>query len=332
VNGNKVGWGILAPGGIAGAFVPDLQTVPNAQIIAVASRDKTRAESFAAKHNIAKAYGDYLSLVEDPAVDIVYISSVHTGHYHHAKLALEHGKAVLVEKPFSINARQAGELVALARRKRLFLMEAMWTRTHPLIQEIKQVVARGDIGTVTQLQCSLGPIGLPVGFRGLDPKLAGGSLLECGVYPLNWAYYLLGKPDHFDVSAHFTPKGVDDAMSMLFTYANGVTASLSTSLVEGQSSGLPSSAYIAGTKGWINVPKDIFWANEYHVYRGGDAPPEVRKTDPVGFGYTFEAAEATRCVAAGELESPLMPLEASLDIMAIMDALRERVGLRYAED
>lgn len=327
----NVKWGILAPSGVAGRFVPDLQTSPGAEVLAVASRDKDRAAQFAAAHKIPRSYGSYAELVQDPDVDAVYVSSVHTGHYEHSKLALENGKAVLVEKPFSVNARQASELVEIARARKLFLMEAMWTRCHPLVHEVKAIVDRGDIGDVTLLEARLAPIGLPDGFRALKHELAGGALLECGVYPINWAYYLLGIPDTFDAQAHFLPSGVDGALSMLFKYPGSTSAVLSTSIIEGVASGLPSSAFISGTKGWIDVPRDIFDPGSFTVHRAGKEP-ETRTVAPIGSGYTYEATEATRAIAAGELESPMMPLDASLDIMRLMDGIREHIGLRYAED
>lgn len=328
----KVKWGIFAASNIAGRFVPDLKTVEGVEVAAVASRDIERATRFAEKHGIGKTYGSYLELVKDPNVQAVYISTLQTSHFENAKLAIEHGKAVLIEKPFTVNAKQAEQLVALARAKKVFLMEAMWTRTYPLLHEIKQIIERGDIGDVTLLHCHLAPIGLPNGFRTFQMELAGGALLECGLYPVNFAHYLLGKPKAMHVNAHLTPAGVDDALSMVFEYPNRATATLSTSVIEGVSSGLPSAAYISGTKGWISVPQDIFAPKEYRLYRVGQPGPVIKTLTAIGSGYAYEAAEASRAIAAGELESPMMPLDTSLELMRLMDEIRQRAGVRYAED
>lgn len=328
----KVQWGVLAPSGIAGRFVPDLKQVKGAEVVAVASREAKRAAAFAKNHGIAKSYGSYLELVKNPDIDVVYISSVHTHHYAHAKLALEHGKGVLLEKPFTINYRQAAELVELARKNKLFLMEAMWTRCYPLLLEMAEVVKRGDIGDVTMVRASLGPIGLPRGFRALDPNLGGGALLECGVYPLNFAYHILGKPERFEAWAHFTPKGIDDAMSIILGYKDGVTATLATSILEGLWSGLTSSAFISGTKGWIDVPTDVFAPNKFTLWRDDGGEALTREVPAIGNGYSYEAEEATAAVAAGKTESKLVPLDDTLELMRLMDAIRAQVGLRYAED
>jgi predicted dehydrogenase len=322
---------LLAPSRIAGRVIPDFQTVPGSEVVAVGSRDLARAQAFASKHGIPRAYGSYEALVDDPAVDVVYVTSPHVGHYEHAKLALEHGKGVLVEKPFTINAAQAADLVALARQRGLFLMEAMWTRCHPNMLELARLVRAGAIGHVRAISASLGPIGLQAGFRVFDPNLGGGALLECGVYPLSVAYHMipmLGEPAEVSAWSTFTDAGVDDATTAVLTYPEGVVVSLATTLVAGVSSGLPSRAFVSGTSGWIDIPRNIHDPREAVVHQAGQEPLRLA-TEPIGNGYTYEGAEVVSAIREGRTESALVPLDDTLLLMRVLDRIRAAVGLVY---
>ena len=205
-----VRWGILATGKIARAFATALGLVPDAEIAAVAARRIETAREFAAEHGAGTAYGSYRELVEDPDVDVVYVASPHGLHREHVLMALESGKPVLCEKALTLNARHAAELVAVAREKQLFLMEAMWMRCNPTIRRIQQVLATGQIGSVTQVRADLGfRVVAPPTDRLLDPALGGGALLDMGVYPLTFAHLFLGEPSQVAAAATLSDLGVD---------------------------------------------------------------------------------------------------------------------------
>ncbi|HWA19570.1 MAG TPA: Gfo/Idh/MocA family oxidoreductase [Devosia sp.] len=329
-----VRWGILAPSKIAQKFVADLKLVKGAEIVAVGSRDKSRAEDFAKQFDIPKAYGSYLELVSDPKIDIVYISSIHPNHYAHSMMALEHGKGVLVEKPFAMNAREASEMVALARKKKLFLMEALWSRCHPAAVAMRQRIRDGAIGDIRVINASLGPIGSAPDRRSQQPELGGGVLLECGVYPLHFAQYMAPDlDDTSEVSAWSTidDRNVDQATSMAIRTKSGIAAMLSASFGMGFASGLQSRAYVSGSTGWINVPRDIFWPKEFTLYRAG-ADPENFVSEAIGYGYTHEAEEVVRCLNEGLIESPYVTHEDSLTVMRLLDRIRGKIGLVYPAD
>lgn len=331
---DTIRWGILSPSNISNAVVPDIQSVDGAEVVAVASTDAGRAKEFAAKYGIPTSYGSYPELIGDPNVDVVYISSRNEKHHEHAKAALEAGKAVVLEKPFTINAREAKELIDLARSKNLFLMEALWSRIHPNAQKMAELIATGNIGHVRAISASLGPIGVPADFRGFEPEHGGGALLECGVYPIhfmNQMVSMLGEPAEVEAWSTFTDKGVDESTTMIFRYKEGVVASLSTSLIPGVDSGLPSRAYVSGSTGWIDVPKDIFNPDTFSITRAGQAT-ETITLPPRGSGYAYEAEEVVRCLREGKTESPLMPLDNTLIVMRLMDRVREAVGLKYPSE
>jgi predicted dehydrogenase len=327
----KVRWGLLAASGIAHRFVADLKMVKGAEAVAVGSRDLERAEAFADEFEIERYYGSYEQLAEDPDIEVVYVSSVHPRHYDHAKLCLDHGKAVLCEKPFTLNAREAKDLVDLARGERLFLMEAMWTRCNPLIIEIGRRIRDGEIGDLRLVHVNLTAGGLPYGFRGLDPELGGGALLECGVYPVSLAFHLLGSPTSVTAHSHFTAERVDDVTALILEYVSGALAALTTSFVMADVPAVPlnpSHAIIAGAHGWIDIPGEIFDPTEF-VVRRSNTGAETVQLDRIGFGYTHEIEEVSKCVREERTESELVPLDDTLAIMRVLDEARALVGLKY---
>ena len=318
-------WGILAAGRIAGSFVEDLRHVPDAEAVAVGSRTREYAEAFAKKHGIPRAYGSYEELVRDPDVDIVYVASIHPGHREHVMLCLEAGKAVLNEKPFTVNAAETEQLIREARSRKLFLMEAMWTRYLPAIRKVREWIADGRIGDIRSMNAFFGIKGPddPTG-RHLDPHKAGGALLDVGVYPVSFASMVFGRqPERIASHAYIGRTGVDEHNAMLFSYPDGRTATLQ-SAVRLQ---LNNHCDIYGTKGKIHIPQ--FWMAKEAVLETEDGQKERFVYDGPRFGYAFEAEEAGRCLREGLTESPVMPLDETLAIMRTMDEIRRQWGLVY---
>ncbi|MFJ5935413.1 Gfo/Idh/MocA family protein [Streptomyces sp. NPDC093071] len=324
--GGTVRWGILATGGIAERFTTDLLTLDDAEVVAVASRSEAPAKAFAERFGIPRAYGEWAGLFADEDVDVVYVATPHHAHRTAAGLALEAGKAVLCEKALTLNAREAAELVALARDRGLFLMEAMWMYCNPLIRRIAELVRDGAVGEVRTVQADFGLAG-PFGadHRLRDPKTGGGALLDLGVYPVSFAQLLLGEPDSVQAHALLSPEGVDLNTAMLLGWSGtGASALLSCSIA----ADTPLTASVTGSLGRIDVPRGFFFPERFTLHRNGAEPEEfVAEADPHSFRH--EAAEVMRCLRAGERESPLVPLDGSLAVMRTLDAVRDRVGVRY---
>ncbi|WP_432128287.1 Gfo/Idh/MocA family protein [Streptomyces sp. bgisy082] len=322
----KVRWGILATGGIAERFTTDLLTLDDAEVVAVASRSEAPAKAFAERFGIPRAYGEWAGLFADEDVDVVYVATPHHAHRTAAGLALEAGKAVLCEKALTLNAREAAELVALARDRGLFLMEAMWMYCNPMIRRIAELVRDGAVGEVRTVQADFGLAGpFPADHRLRDPKTGGGALLDLGVYPVSFAQLLLGEPDSVQAHALLSPEGVDLNTGMLLGWSGtGASALLSCSIA----ADTPLTASVTGSLGRIDVPRGFFFPERFTLHREGAEPEEfVAEADPHSFRH--EAAEVTRCLRAGEKESPLVPLDGSLAVMRTLDAVRDRIGVRY---
>ncbi|MGW4568235.1 Gfo/Idh/MocA family protein [Streptomyces sp. NPDC004561] len=324
----SVRWGILATGGIAAAFAADLVDLPDAEIAAVASRSRESAEAFAERFGVERAYGDWASLAADGDIDVVYVATPHAAHRAAAGLCLEAGRNVLCEKPFTLNLREAEELVALAREHDRFLMEAMWMYCSPLVRRLKALVADGAIGEVRTVQADFGLAGpFPPAHRLRDPALGGGALLDLGVYPVSFAQLLLGEPDSVAASAVLSEEGVDLQTGALLSWESGALASLHCSIVGG--TGVTAS--VTGSRGRIDVPSGFFHPDRFVLHRDGRDPQEFT-ADPADGPRTslrHEAREVMRALRAGEKESPLVPLEGTLAVLRTLDALRERIGVRY---
>ncbi|MFB7373238.1 Gfo/Idh/MocA family protein [Streptomyces sp. NPDC056222] len=327
-SGKTVRWGVLATGGIAARFTTDLLTMEGAEVVAVASRTEASAKAFADRFGIPRAYGEWAALTSDPDVDVVYVATPHHAHRAAAGLALEAGKAVLCEKAFTLNAGEAEELVALARERDLFLMEAMWMYCNPLIRRIRELIADGAIGEVRTVQADFGLAGpFAADHRLRDPAVGGGALLDLGVYPVSFAQLLLGEPDSVQAHALLSPEGVDLNTGMLLGWDSGASALLSCSLV----ADTPLTASVTGSAGRIDIPRGFFFLDRFTLHRAGREPEEfVNEDDPHSLRH--EAAEVMRCLRAGETESPLVPLEGSLAVMRTLDAVRDRVGVRYPSE
>ncbi len=322
-----VRWGILATGKIANAFAAALGLLDDAEIAAVAARRLESAEAFAGQYGAGTAYGDYRALVEDPDVDVVYVATPHALHHEHVLMALEAGKAVLCEKALTLTEQQAAELVAVARAKRLFLMEAMWMRCNPMIRRLQQVLATGELGPVTQVRADLGfRVDKPDTDRLLAPDLGGGALLDMGIYPLTFAQLFLGRPSTVAAAGTLSGLGVDLNIALALAYDNGAVAALTASMT-GPS---PRTASIATDVGRFDLA-DSFHHPTTATWVSGDHT-ETLHEPMIGEGLAHEALEVMRCLRHGETESPLMPLDESVAMMALMDGIRRDLGVRYDAD
>ena len=327
----SVRWGILATGGIAAAFTADLVDLPDAEVVAVASRSEDSARAFAERFGIGRAYGDWNALAEDADIDVVYVATPHSAHRAAAGLCLTAGRNVLCEKAFTLNAREAEELVALAADRGSFLMEAMWMYCNPLIHRLKALVDDGAIGEVRTVQADFGLAGpFPPSHRLRDPAQGGGALLDLGVYPVSFAHLLLGEPSDVMAKAVLSEEGVDLQTGALLSWDSGALASLHCSLTGGTAT----TASVTGSRGRIDIPDGFFHPDRFVLHRDGRDPEEFT-ADPADGprnSLKHEAREVMRALRAGETESPLVPLEGTLAVMRTLDAIRDRVGVRYPSE
>ena len=318
-------WAILGPGHIARKFADDLKLVPGARLHAVASRSLPRAQAFAAEFGAAHAVGSYEELLAVPGIDAVYVATPHSEHYAHARLCLSGGLPVLCEKAFTQNARQAQALLDLARAQGVFLMEAFWSRFFPAIIQALAEVQAGRIGEVKHLVADFGFITdyKPEG-RLFNPALAGGSLLDIGVYPLFISQLFLGVPAMVRAVATPTPTGVDQNCAVALAYASGATATLFSTIA----ATTENRCVLYGTLGQLQLSGRFHAPTGVQVRLAGAAPEET-PYPTTGYGYHLEAAHVQQCLAQGLTESPLMPLSFSLQLMQTLDAVRAQIGLRY---
>ena len=320
----EIRWGILGPGSIANAFAEGLKSVPGARLVACGSRSREKAEAFGAKWNVPRRHAGYDELARDPDVDAIYVATPHPFHAENAIRCLEAGKAVLCEKPFTINAAQAERVVAVARVRKRFLMEAIWSRFLPHVVEARRVVASGRIGEVRMVCADFGfRCGWDPASRLLDPALGGGALLDVGIYTVSLAAMFLGTPTEIRALAHLGETGVDEQAAMLFGYPGGALAVLSTAV----RTNTPQEATIIGTEGRVRLHAPWWRPSKLTVSAGG--ADETSEPPKVGNGYNYEAVEVARCLREGLLESPTIPLEETLAIMKTLDRIREQFGLRY---
>ncbi|MCU1656236.1 MAG: gfo/Idh/MocA family oxidoreductase [Pseudonocardiales bacterium] len=320
-------WGVLGAGGIAATVGADIAASPGSTLAAVAARDAQRAAAFARLHGVARSYGSYEELVTDPDVDVVYVATTHAQHHEHALLALEAGKPVLVEKAFTLNAREARKVVAVARAHRLFCMEAMWMRFNPLIQEAQRVAASGRIGDVVAVRAELSRrFEYDPNHRLFNLEVGGGALLDLGVYPTTFAWLFLGRPDIVQATGSLAPTGSDATAALQWGYGDGRIAQVLSSAV----SGSPFAGLVTGTSGWIQVGRRVHHPTTLTVHTA--AGDEVSSVEIAGNGYGPQVAEVERCLRAGETESPLAPLDETVAILEILDEARRQLGVRYPAD
>jgi predicted dehydrogenase len=303
-----------------------VQRLPDAEVLAVGSRAQETADAFAAELDIPRAHGSYAELAADPDVDAIYVSPPHPGHLAATLLALEHGKAVLCEKPFAMDRAEAQRMVDAARANGVFLMEAMWTRFLPHVVRIREILAAGTLGELVYLTAEHGQwFARDAAHRLFAPALGGGALLDLGIYPISFAHMVFGAPQA--VAAVSTPAftGVDATTSVLLRYGSGAHAVLTTTLAAKSAN----PAVIYGSEARLEIDGVFYTPTSFRVISRDDEVLESYSSPPGGRGMEYEAAEVGRCLREGLTESPILPLDETVEIMGVLDEIREQIGLDY---
>ena len=322
----KLRWGMMGPGGITLTILHDFG-LAGIVFDAVGSRSKDRATAYAKTHSIPKAYGSYEELVADPELDIIYIATTHNAHFENAKLALSAGKNVLLEKPFTLDAAQAKKLAALAQEKDVFLMEAMWTRFLPNHVALFEKLREGLIGNPLYVIADHNQF-LPkdIAPRLHDSALGGGSLIDLGIYPISFAHRVFGMPEKIQASASLMPGKIDESVAAIFEYAEGRQAMIHSSLrVNG-----PVRAFILGEKGRIELEKPFYEFSSFTAYDLDDEVVYRYEGNIEGRGMQYQALEVERCIRAGLRQSPIMSIDETIEIMEVMDQIRQQTGIEYS--
>ena len=323
-----VRWGILGTGLIAHKFAAGLRDVPGAKLVAVASRTSDKAQAFGKHVGVGRCHGSYQELADDTEVDVIYIATPHPQHAENTLMCLRADKAVLCEKPFTMNLREARAAIELARQKSLFLMEAMWTRFLPVVAEAKRIIASGDIGKVQQCHADFGfAASVTEAHRLCNKDLGGGALLDVGIYPLSLAAYFLGAIDFVTAVSQLNDTGVDMQTAFTSRHQSGAVSSGACAI----NAQTPTEMTISGDLGYLRIESPFYASQALTVVLASGE----RRTVPcpyIGNGYCHEAMEATRCTREGLVESPIMRHDESLALMACLDLIREQVGLTYPSD
>ena len=322
---DRLRWGILATGGIAHAFTNDLK-LNGFTVQAVGSRSQAAADAFAAEFDIPNAHASYEALAADPEVDVVYVSTPHPLHAANARLVLEAGKHVLVEKPFTLNAREAREIADLAADRGLLLLEAMWTRYLPHMVRVREIIADGTLGEVRSLIVDhTQKLSDDPAHRINALELGGGALLDLGIYPVSFSWDLFGAPLTMQSTATFKDTGADAQVATIFGYDGGRVASmLSASHTLG-----PNTAAVLGTGARLEIDPVWYTPTSFRVVGADGSVLEEFRSEVTGRGMHFQAAAVERLVAEGNLRGDLLTIDDSVAIMGTLDAIREEIGLRY---
>jgi len=324
----KYNWGIIGPGNIARKFTAGLRQLDNARLYSVVSRSKERAERFAQEYGYKKSYDDYRMFASDPQLDIVYIATPHSHHHEHSLLCLRNGKAVLCEKPFALNSIQVEEMINTARENKLFLMEALWPPFQPYYIKAAELISASYTGKVRYI-ISKFAFRAPYDpqARTFNPDLAGGSLLDIGIYPVIDTLRFLGKPDNIETSAVIAPTGVDESVGVLFGYNDGRGASLYSSFVN--DGGICTDILCENANIILSRSRD--YVQYLNVkYTNGEA--EGYSYKPPAMGFHYEAAEVMKCLDEGLKESPVVPLSFSSDLINTLDRIRRKAGIIYPQE
>ncbi len=321
----EIKWGILAPGNIAHRFARGLSVIPDAELIALGSRSKERADAFADEFDVPRRYGSYEDLVSDPDVDAIYVATLNTFHKDCVNLCLRAGKAVLCEKPFAINASEARAMIACAKECNQFLMEAMWTRFLPVMVKVRELLADGAIGEPRMLTADFGyRKEVNPESRIFNPDLGGGGLLDVGIYTIAMAFMVFGgAPSKITSLANIDESDVDEQVAMLLGYDTGQMALLSCAT----RTRTTHEARIMGTDGSIFIPS--FWQATSATLHAAGKEAEQIEMPFEGGGFEYQAMEVMRCLREGKLESDVLPLSESLSMMETLDSLRAQWGLKY---
>ena len=317
-------WGILGPGGIAQAFAKDLTFIEGHTIGAVGSRSLANAQRFANTFG-GTAYGSYEELVADSGIDAIYVATPHPAHHDNVILALNAGKPVLCEKPFAVNAQQAQAMVDAAAKNKVALMEAMWARFLPHYAKVREIVASGVLGPILSIHADHGQRLADQGIaRLVDPQLAGGALLDLGIYPISFAHMILGNPTSITSKAVMTDRGVDAQTSMIFSYDNGAQAVLTTTMIEQT----PCRAVVAGLHGWLEIDRTFYNPASMRVILNDGSVTEYPSAY-TGHGLREQAESFKQIVQSGAVESKVLTWKDTVDIMKSMDTVRSQIGLKY---
>lgn len=331
MNESKVRWGILGCGRIARKFAADLRLVADAELRAIASRNQETLELFAKDFPCKHRHNNYEGLASNEEVDVIYVATPHSHHYEHAMLCLNHNKAVLCEKAFAINSRQAKEMVQTARKKEVFLMEALWTKFLPHYKKLQELLQQKTLGNIKSVLVNFGfnTAGNPAQ-RLFDPSLGGGTLLDIGIYNVFMTISILGKPDFIEATMTPAATGVDEQIAVLFKYNSGAMAQLFSSFV----TDLPTQAEINGTAGCITLTSR-FYEPSTTIQLSRKVPYEreiIAVAKETGFGYQYEARHVNECLKRGLIESPIMTHADTLLLMEILDRIRTKAGIKYPAD
>jgi len=318
-------WGIVGTGLIAGMFAADVALLPDAVVQAVGSRSQESAAAFGDKYSVPTRHSSYADLVADPEIDAVYVATPHPDHHASALLAIAAGKATLVEKPFTMSAAEAAELIDAARARGVFLMEAMWTRFLPHMAHIRALLESGALGDLRTVVADHGQwFAYDPAFRLFAPELGGGALLDLGIYPVSFASWVLGSPEKVTAVSNRAATGVDAQTSIVLQYAGGQHAVLTTTLEAATST----RAAISGTDARIEIEHTWYAPTTFSVVHR-DGRVEAFDEPHEGRGMGYQATEVARCVREGRTESSVMSLDETLAIMRTMDEVRRQIGLVY---
>lgn len=324
-------WGILGAGRIARKFASDLRFAENCVLIAVGSRNRESADEFNKEFPVQYCHYSYQELAQNHEVDVIYIATPHNLHYENTLLCLNYNKAVLCEKPFAMNSRQAIEMINLAKEKKVFLMEALWTKFHPHYIKTLEMIRQGLLGEIRSLLVNFGfkPI-QPIPARLFDPELGGGTLMDIGIYNVFIAISVLGKPDHIEATMTPASTGVDEQCAILFRYKNGALAQLFSTF----SSNLATEADISGTDGRIRLTSRFYeQSSTVELYKGNpDSKQVIAIHKEEGFGYQYEARHVNDCLRNGLAESNVVSFADTLLLMETLDEIRKIAGIRYPAD
>ncbi len=326
-----INWGILGCGRIARKFAADLRLVENAELVAIGSRNIENGALFAKDFQVKNIHNTYEALAADPEVNVIYVATPHNLHYENTMLCLQHKKAVLCEKPFAINAKQSAAMIALAKHQNVFLMEALWSKFLPHYKKMQELIKAGAIGEIKSVLIQFGFMPpKPPAPRIFDPALAGGTMLDIGIYNVFFALSVLGKPDFIDAAMSPASTGVDEQCAVTLRYNNGALVQLFSSFA----SNLVTEAYINGTGGRIKLGHR-FYAPEttmeyYSEKKGGGEIVEIEKEE--GWGYQHEARHVGECLNSGLKESPVMGFSDTMLLIETLDAIRMKAGIIYDAD
>jgi predicted dehydrogenase len=322
----RFNWGVIGPGSIANTFAKAIASSKKGKILAVASRSKERATDFANTYKIEKIYTDYGQMLADPDIDIIYIATPHNFHYQQAKMCLEAGKHVLVEKPCTVNAEQMKRLVELAKRNRLLLQEALWSRFMPCLSQLRQLLNEGIIGDIQYIQSEIGfAFQKKEKSRLLKAELAGGSLLDLGIYSITVSQFLLQEhPDKIVAMGQLTDQNVDGHVLANMCYPSGRYVQFTCSMLSQSSNTMR----IVGAEGYVSLAACFWDTDTASIYRDGKLLRDIDIPHPVN-GFEYQIEESMRCIEQNMLCSDVMPHCDSIEVLEVMDNIREQIGVQF---